>query len=81
MEAIDRFHEDEERKNKGFGSSSSANGGNALGGSSIGAPVDGKKYVTKVKAMKKIHAQKYDYDSEATKYWVTYMICKGLIEE
>lgn len=79
MKAIDRFYEDEERKNKGIGSSSSANEEDALSGSSLGEFLVGKKFVTKVKAVKKRHAQKHDSNSKLMKKWVTYINFRGWI--
>lgn len=51
MKATGRFHEVEERNNKGFGSSSFANRGDTYGGSSVGLSTIGKESIAKVKGM------------------------------
>lgn len=78
MKAIDRFHEAEERKNKGINSTSFANGGNAHGASFVGT--SSKKFVTKMKVLKKRPIQSHEYNLEADEDCVTFLELGGCQE-
>lgn len=79
MKAIERFHE--ERMKKEFGSSSIVNGGETSGESSVGSSTTRKESVTKMKDVRKKHAQKHDYDLEVDAYWISYKNRREWIEE
>lgn len=60
--SIDRFIEDNTVKNTGVGSTSSANVVETRDGSSGGAFMTGKKFVAKMKFLKKRLVQAHEYD-------------------
>lgn len=77
MKDIDRFHEAEEINNKGIDSTSYANKGSVHGASSVGASLVGKKFVTKIKVLKKLHVQSNESDSEVDEDYVTFLDSGG----
>ena len=66
-----------DKKNKGFSSTSSANGGNAQGASSVRESITSKSYVTKMKVLKKRLVQTHDSDSESGEDFVTFLESGG----
>lgn len=71
----------EERKNRDIYSTSSANGGNAQSASSVGEFTAGKKYVTKMKVLKKQPIKTRVSDLEVDEYYVTFLESGGWSSE
>lgn len=48
---------------------------------SVGAFMTGKKYVTKMKSLKKSYVKKHDSNSDADEDWLTFMNSRGWTED